>query len=519
MSSYHPAEVGALVGRLVDKSLVVADGSGRFRLLLTLAEYGPQRLDERDAGVVVRDRHAAYHARLAERRRSTGGGPAANAVWWLATLTAELDNLRAALEWSIARGDARDRPAAGREPGLVLGPDRPGRRRASLARAGPRLWRPDATSVRVPPSRGPRGSPFRPATRTPQLATPPRPSISPSKPATSRRSGWPGRCAPSWPCSTAPSSSPPVVSTAVNRPTTRSTTHGTTGSPPCCDHWRPTFEVDGKRREEGVTAIDILRSVGDLCTLVLMLHEYSRMLQSSGRIEAAEAAAREAHDVSESFGLRGWQSRISTRLGSLAVLRGDDRLGAEHYRAALRLAASSPCPTPSGRTRGPRARPPAQRRPHHGPAVPRRGTCDRHQLGRSATTVEPRADVTSAEHRRLDPGLGPGPPATPRSRAQLSNAVRPRAHRQPSGNDGAARSVDRAVGRGLAATLLRDDDQPTRWIGTSRQRVAGACAPLRRQRIARKPTSGPETIAVFDVLSSLRCPLHQAFPATTASLT
>jgi hypothetical protein len=30
---------------------------------------------------------------------------------------------------------------------------------------------------------------------------------------------------------------------------------------------------------------------------------------------------------------------------------------------------------------------------------------------------------------------------------------------------------------------------------------------------------GHEIIAVFDVLSSLRCPLYQPFPATTASLT
>jgi len=42
----------------------------------------------------------------------------------------------------------------------------------------------------------------------------------------------------------------------------------------------------------------------------------------------------------------------------------------------------------------------------------------------------------------------------------------------------------------------------------SGQRV-GCGAQLRRQRAAREPTSGHTIIAVFDVVSSLRCPLHQ----------
>ena len=37
-------------------------------------------------------------------------------------------------------------------------------------------------------------------------------------------------------------------------------------------------------------------------------------------------------------------------------------------------------------------------------------------------------------------------------------------------------------------------------------------ARLSRQRIAREPKSGHETIAVFDLPSSLRYPLHQVFP-------
>ena len=68
-------EIGGLVGRLVDKSLVVADGSGRFRLLHSLAQYGRERLDDRGDGDAVRDRHAAYYAgaRRASVRRLAHG--------------------------------------------------------------------------------------------------------------------------------------------------------------------------------------------------------------------------------------------------------------------------------------------------------------------------------------------------------------------------------------------------------------------------------------------------------------
>jgi tetratricopeptide (TPR) repeat protein len=89
---------------------------------------------------------------------------------------------------------------------------------------------------------------------------------------------------------------------------------------------------------DAVTAIVAFRSVGDICTLVPMLHQYSRILQSSGNIEAAEAAVREARDVSDSFRLRGWQSTTSRRLGGLATLRGDHEAAVLHYRTAIDLA-------------------------------------------------------------------------------------------------------------------------------------------------------------------------------------
>ena len=60
---------------------------------------------------------------------------------------------------------------------------------------------------------------------------------------------------------------------------------------------------------EAVAAVDAFRSLGDHCTLVLMLERLSQTLQEAGRLEEAEAAALEARDVSQAHGLRGSGSR------------------------------------------------------------------------------------------------------------------------------------------------------------------------------------------------------------------
>ena len=130
---------------MVDKSLLVTDGSGRYRLLQTLAQYGRERLVARDDNEAVRDRHAEYYRVLAERSwvdwRQPGGRPQ---TWWIGHLTDELDNLRAALTWSIGRPDAEHGTAARRITGVLLVEQRPDGGRPRLARTGARL--PRATS-------------------------------------------------------------------------------------------------------------------------------------------------------------------------------------------------------------------------------------------------------------------------------------------------------------------------------------------------------------------------------------
>ncbi|MFD8948587.1 BTAD domain-containing putative transcriptional regulator [Streptomyces xanthophaeus] len=98
-------EVLDLLTSLVDKSLLVTDGDGRYRLLETIKAYGLERLAEADEREPVRRAHAAYFTGLA--RTADPYLRRAEQLEWLARLTVEHDNLNAALRGAIAAGDAR----------------------------------------------------------------------------------------------------------------------------------------------------------------------------------------------------------------------------------------------------------------------------------------------------------------------------------------------------------------------------------------------------------------------------
>lgn len=97
-----PSRTLALLGSLVDQSLVVFDSSGssgRYRLLETVRDYGLERLSESGEIDRARREHRDWCLALVERAREPlFGGPLQAA--WLARLDVEHDNLRAALEWS-----------------------------------------------------------------------------------------------------------------------------------------------------------------------------------------------------------------------------------------------------------------------------------------------------------------------------------------------------------------------------------------------------------------------------------
>jgi predicted ATPase/DNA-binding SARP family transcriptional activator len=131
--------------RLVDRSLVVADGSGRFSMLGTVREYAAQWLAEQPNGEseAIRRRHAEHYAeyytewtsRLSSDPGASGDDTARG------QLEAESANLNAAVEYARSQGEGvairGDPLAAGGLLYLCLG--RPAEAGAALRRAAPLL--------------------------------------------------------------------------------------------------------------------------------------------------------------------------------------------------------------------------------------------------------------------------------------------------------------------------------------------------------------------------------------------
>ena len=76
----------------------------RFGQLATVREYALERLAESGEAEATRDRHLAYYLALAEQAEGAMHGP--DETRWLNRLDREVDNLRLAHDWAIARGDA-----------------------------------------------------------------------------------------------------------------------------------------------------------------------------------------------------------------------------------------------------------------------------------------------------------------------------------------------------------------------------------------------------------------------------
>ncbi|HEU0297276.1 MAG TPA: BTAD domain-containing putative transcriptional regulator [Anaerolineales bacterium] len=101
------AEIFDLMATLVHKSLVVVEQEGnqeaRYRLLETVRQYAREKLSESGEMDPIRDGHLAYFLALAERAEPELQG--ANQLIWFDGLEVEIDNLRAALEWSLESGE------------------------------------------------------------------------------------------------------------------------------------------------------------------------------------------------------------------------------------------------------------------------------------------------------------------------------------------------------------------------------------------------------------------------------
>jgi predicted ATPase/DNA-binding CsgD family transcriptional regulator len=98
-----------LVAALAEQSMlevVERDGRARYRLLETIRVYARRRLSELDDPSRVCDRHLAFHVGLARRAHAglSGGHPER----WVTRLAADLDDLRAAMDWAAESADLRE---------------------------------------------------------------------------------------------------------------------------------------------------------------------------------------------------------------------------------------------------------------------------------------------------------------------------------------------------------------------------------------------------------------------------
>lgn len=94
-----------LLTQLVNKSLVLVEreqgADARYRLLETVRQYAREMLIETQEAEPVRQKHLEYYLQLATQAELELTGP--RQVVWMNRLEVELDNLHAALGWSVER--------------------------------------------------------------------------------------------------------------------------------------------------------------------------------------------------------------------------------------------------------------------------------------------------------------------------------------------------------------------------------------------------------------------------------
>jgi predicted ATPase/DNA-binding CsgD family transcriptional regulator len=104
VTGWEPVEahhVLDLVSQLVDKSLVIATGDDRFRLLETVRQYAVARLLDAGEADETRRRHYDFVLASAWRRRDDGEADADHR----ARVGADIDNVRRALQWAVEHPD------------------------------------------------------------------------------------------------------------------------------------------------------------------------------------------------------------------------------------------------------------------------------------------------------------------------------------------------------------------------------------------------------------------------------
>jgi tetratricopeptide (TPR) repeat protein len=101
-------ELVEALDQLADQSLVrrLPDfDEPRFLMLQTIRDFATERLEESGEAQLIRDRHVEAYIALARQAQPELFGP--HRKEWLDRLEEDHDNFRAALEWAVASGNAR----------------------------------------------------------------------------------------------------------------------------------------------------------------------------------------------------------------------------------------------------------------------------------------------------------------------------------------------------------------------------------------------------------------------------
>ena len=96
--------------RVTDKSLIRLNAAGRYDLHELLRQYAAEKLEEAGEAVATANRHLDYFLKLAEQAEAHQYGSEQPA--WMDRVEEEVDNVRAALSWSLEGGAV--------EQGLIL---------------------------------------------------------------------------------------------------------------------------------------------------------------------------------------------------------------------------------------------------------------------------------------------------------------------------------------------------------------------------------------------------------------
>jgi predicted ATPase/DNA-binding XRE family transcriptional regulator len=100
----HFADILDLLTSLFNKSLIIVErkvgDKTRYSMLETIRQYAHEKLLRTEGGGLMRQRHLTYFVNLAERGNVQIHGP--DQIEWMDRLENEVDNFRAALDWSVS---------------------------------------------------------------------------------------------------------------------------------------------------------------------------------------------------------------------------------------------------------------------------------------------------------------------------------------------------------------------------------------------------------------------------------